>query len=384
MSAPLRIFHAAGPGDVIGTYRHWKQGAMIPRRSLIHLFLAVLFTLPGAWRPGLRALLLPAVRANFRWPVPDRAPPPARRARRRALSPRTNLVWVANGAFRGALRRGCAIISGGTHWFMTGHAPAGDQSCPYAALRPVAKKCAACKSSGPDRLVPQWPLLPQIGRGMPEPVQRHYRATLHAPAEKQRSRSFRSFRPIAPASFEGIACPCPPPFRVFYAGRIEANKGVFHLLEIAKRFDKEGRQDIEFDLCGEGSALQNLRQQAKDANVSTRFRCHGHVEKAAMRQMYAAAHVVIAPTTTEFVEGFNKTVAEGVLAGRPVITSSVCPALEYVREAVLEVPPDDVKAYADAILRLCDDAALYESKRRGCVTSQPQFYDLGRGWVRPR
>jgi len=47
---------------------------------------------------------------------------------------------------------------------------------------------------------------------------------------------------------------------------------------------------------------------------------------------------------------------------------------------VLEVPPDDVKAYGDAILRLCDDSALYESKRRGCLISQPQFYDLDRSW----
>ena len=73
-------------------------------------------------------------------------------------------------------------------------------------------------------------------------------------------------------------------------------------------------------------------------------------------------------------------VAEGVLAGKPVITSSVCTALEYVRDAVLEVPPDDVKAYGDAILRLADDAELYESKRRGCTVCQSQFYDSARGW----
>jgi glycosyltransferase involved in cell wall biosynthesis len=30
------------------------------------------------------------------------------------------------------------------------------------------------------------------------------------------------------------------PFRVFFAGRIERNKGVFHLLEIAKREPQQG------------------------------------------------------------------------------------------------------------------------------------------------
>jgi glycosyltransferase involved in cell wall biosynthesis len=91
---------------------------------------------------------------------------------------------------------------------------------------------------------------------------------------------------------------------------------------------------------------------------------------------------VIVPTTTHFVEGFNKVVAEGVLAGRPVITSSVCPALEYVREAVIEVPPDNAVAYGDAILRLKSDAAVYESKRLGCASIRAQFYDVNLGWGR--
>src|SRR6185437_9977736 len=49
--------------------------------------------------------------------------------------------------------------------------------------------------------------------------------------------------------------------------------------------------------------------------------------------------------TTDFIEGFNKVVAEGILAGKPVITSSVCPALEYVADGIVEVPPNDTQAY---------------------------------------
>src|SRR5205814_1764003 len=87
------------------------------------------------------------------------------------------------------------------------------------------------------------------------------------------------------------------------------------------------------------------------------------------------------PTTTDFPEGFNQVVVEGILAGRPVITSSVCPALDYVRDAVVEVPPDDVNAYHDAVLRLHDDVALYEQKRAASVSLQGQFYDPKRGWA---
>jgi glycosyltransferase involved in cell wall biosynthesis len=184
-------------------------------------------------------------------------------------------------------------------------------------------------------------------------------------------------------SFEGVPTPPEPrkPFRVFYAGRIERKKGVFDLLAIAKRFADAGRAEIEFDLCGDGAALAQLREDAVAAGLAASFRCHGHLEKPQMREMYGQSHVVIVPTTTEFVEGFNKVVAEAVLAGRPVVTSSVCPALSYVRDAVVEVPPDDVQAYGDAILSLCDDADLYNAKRRGCEMARAQFYDGSRSWA---
>jgi glycosyltransferase involved in cell wall biosynthesis len=83
----------------------------------------------------------------------------------------------------------------------------------------------------------------------------------------------------------------------------------------------------------------------------------------------------VVPTTVEFVEGFNQVVVEALLAGRPVITSSVCPAVEYVEPAVLQVPPDDGDAYERAILTLADDAATYERLRAACEPVCRKFLD---------
>jgi glycosyltransferase involved in cell wall biosynthesis len=170
-------------------------------------------------------------------------------------------------------------------------------------------------------------------------------------------------------------------FRILFAGRIERNKGVFDLLAIAKRFEAEGRKDIAFDVCGTGSSIDELRRQAAAASLSDRFVCHGHCNRETMQSMYARCHAVIVPTTGDFVEGFNQVVAEAVLAGRPVITSEVCPALGYVRDAVVEVPVDDVKAYGDSILKLCDDAEFYDAKQKGCLAAQEQFYNLDNSWM---
>ena len=109
--------------------------------------------------------------------------------------------------------------------------------------------------------------------------------------------------------------PVPPPFRVFYAGRVEQNKGVFALLDVAKRFAAEGRTDIEFDLCGDGNALEELRRRAAEAGVAARFRCHGHVEKRVMASWYQRSRLIVVPTTSDSIEGLNKVYGTRLLVG---------------------------------------------------------------------
>jgi glycosyltransferase involved in cell wall biosynthesis len=199
-----------------------------------------------------------------------------------------------------------------------------------------------------------------------------------------RARRVLTFTPqYRRSSFAGVRAPDEPrsTFRVLYVGRIERNKGVFDVLEVARRFAAEGTAGVEFDLCGAGSALRALRKAIDAAGLSRVVRCHGHCDYRTMAEMYSRSHAVIVPTTTDFIEGFNKVVAEGVLAGRPVITSSVCPALALVRGAVVEVPPDDVAGYQEAIRQLRDDPALYQAKRAACLAAQEQFYHPPGGWA---
>jgi glycosyltransferase involved in cell wall biosynthesis len=181
---------------------------------------------------------------------------------------------------------------------------------------------------------------------------------------------------------DGIGAPDPDrrPFRVLFAGRVEPEKGVFDLIAIAKQFRAEGRTDVAFDVCGDGSALDELRARARHEKLEDVVGCHGHCNRDVMRQMLSQSHAVIVPTTTVIGEGMNKVVVEGVLAGRPVVTSSVCPAVEYVDGAAVQVPPEDVAAYADAIRRLCDDRAAYDEHRRQCRLTAEQFYDARLGW----
>ena len=90
--------------------------------------------------------------------------------------------------------------------------------------------------------------------------------------------------------------------------------------------------------------------------------------------------MIIVPSTSQCEEGFAKICVEAILAERPVVTSAVCPALASIREAAIEVPPDNVEAYFRAIMALSNDRKLYERKRLACKPLQTQFYDLNNSW----
>jgi glycosyltransferase involved in cell wall biosynthesis len=170
------------------------------------------------------------------------------------------------------------------------------------------------------------------------------------------------------------------PFRVLFAGRIEANKGVFDLLEIAENVSMH-RSDIVFEIAGEGGAMAELRQQTAARKLGEIVHIHGYCHRPQMRELLRRSHVVIIPTRSDFEEGFNQVVAEAVLSGRPFITSNVCPALEYVREAGIEVAAEDIDGYAAGIERLADNADIYNEKCEACEHLSEQFFDESRSWA---
>jgi glycosyltransferase involved in cell wall biosynthesis len=384
MARPLRILYAAGPGDVLGTFRHWKAGKDDPSQvsmtysgqfyDLVREVDAEAYVVacnrnPGRLRDGAFTI--------------EHRPIPFQDSRSSVLY-HLGQVWSALRLIFSALwfRADLVVIVCGTcHWF------------PLRVLRLFRVRvvptmhCVLWRKGHSLRGIPR-----MIGKLNRKFFTRTVSAIMSASHDISqqvgeltggRMRAVHEFLPTyRPDQFKDIGEPSKvrAPFRVFFAGRIERNKGVFDLLDISKRFDAAGRTDIEFDICGAGGALAELKADAERAGLTDRFRCHGHCNKPTMREMFARCHVVIVPTTSEFIEGFNQVVAEGVLSGRPVITSSVCPALDYVRDAVVEVPPDDVDAYHAAILKLCDDLAFYEQKTAACYAAQTQFYDPEKSW----
>ncbi len=168
-------------------------------------------------------------------------------------------------------------------------------------------------------------------------------------------------------------------FQILFAGRVEVSKGIYLLLDVAKRFISV-RPNSVFNICGTGSQVEKLKAAALAAGIEKQFIVQGHCKRDKLHKMYETSHVVVVPTTKDFIEGFNKVVAEGVIMGRPIVTSSVCPALSVVRDAAIEVTPDDVDDYFNAILELATNTELYQQKQENAMILRDQFFSYSQSW----
>lgn len=170
------------------------------------------------------------------------------------------------------------------------------------------------------------------------------------------------------------------PFRTMFMGRIEENKGVFDVVDMASRLHSEDPGGYAFEICGSGSALEELKSRILGRGLDEIVTCHGYCGPDQIRSIMSRSHAVVAPTRKDFDAGFEMTCSEAILSDRPLITSAVCPALHYLREASIEVEPEDVGGYVDAIRSLKEDPQLYASKRASCVPLHDQFYSPERSW----
>ena len=179
--------------------------------------------------------------------------------------------------------------------------------------------------------------------------------------------------------------PAPPPhdqqpFKIIFAGRIVENKGVFDLLHIAKTVQERAPGRVVWEICGAGPDLDELRRRQRAMDLETIVTIHGWTAPTELRQVIARSHLSIVPTRSNFGEGMAMTVIEAILAGRPVITNRVVPALEVLRSACVEARTNDVESYASAVLSVLRDGNYYRELCDSCPSLAEQFYDRRLGF----
>lgn len=164
------------------------------------------------------------------------------------------------------------------------------------------------------------------------------------------------------------------PFRVIFVGRAERNKGVLDIAAIAEA-TLGSSVPILFEVCGGGSALPELEQIISEKGLGAVVRVHGRIPPPELLQVYLRAHAVIVPTRSDFCEGLPGVCAEAVLFGLPIVTSRLSNAIVPLGPAILEVEPENIAGYAQAVQILASDRTVYDQLSSACPELAQQFLD---------
>lgn len=379
MTRPLRILYACGPGNVVESYRCWRTGSELMsetsrtysgqffdfcRAAGHHGYAVSSFGTPerlidGATIVENRPKRLPG--GGIRYHLSQTL---------YALSIMlTALRWRADALI---------VDSGTTHWFLLGPLKLAGvrivgslHNVPwpngYRPKGPLKRLLLATEAWFWRRIADALiSVSPECERQVRELAGRRDALAVQHRAQYDRTH-FAALPPPPPLAR--------PPLRVMFAGRIERNKGVLDIVEIARLLEAERPGRVRFDICGGGPALDELETAIQHHGLGAVVRTHGKLIRPELLKLYAASHAVIVPTRSDFCEGMPMACAEAILCGRPVITSRLSNAEDVLPGALVIAAPDDPRSYADAVRRLFADAAQYERRCAACSASQDQFYD---------
>ena len=143
------------------------------------------------------------------------------------------------------------------------------------------------------------------------------------------------------------------PLRVVFAGTLIRDKGVYTMLELARRVD-----GIHLTLVGRATPEmeRELQQAIDNEGLHDRLQLAGELPNDEVRALMAQQDVCLLPSWTE---GFPMSALEAMVVGLPVVASPVgaLPDMIDVPEGGFLVPFEDVDGYVEAITTLRDDRA---------------------------
>lgn len=235
-----------------------------------------------------------------------------------------------------------------------GHLPAGRRAYLIAATRlsaRVAARVIAVSRNTADDLR-HWLDLPED------------RVTVIPEAPSPRVRRLTGLELAAFQDRAGIARPY-----ILAVGTLEPRKNLEILLTAFAAI--ADRIPHELVLVGpEGWMTGPLRRTLADLRLGDRVRLTGFVSDSDLGGWYSGADAFAFPSR---YEGFGLPAVEAMACGAPVLASNVSCFPEVVGEAGILLPPRDVDAWADGLLRLVSDQPLNDDLRRRSLARAGAF-----------
>ncbi len=180
------------------------------------------------------------------------------------------------------------------------------------------------------------------------------------------------FNPVSSAddanAFSGDASP-----RLLFVGDVIERKGIGELIA-AMKIILDSKPSARLTICGAGR-IDFYRRVCSDLHISEAVSFTGFVSGEAKRSAFSAASLFVLPS---WVEGMPMVVIEAMAAGLPVVASAVGGIPEIIEEGTngFLVPPRNVAALAERILRIAADPALGKSMSAENIRKVREVFDI--------
>lgn len=370
-----RLAFMAGPGDVVGTYEQWAEGrhdARVPVLTYSAQFYSLVAALeaealilttsmqqPTVPDPRFRFACVKRDRSarGLRWHLAERDYARRLAAAINDWAPDATILGgdLKPAAYHAVAQKGRLFLTLHNTFWPMGTRPQGlrNRARQWRLGRALARAEGAICTS--DECARQLKVLAGDGRHVEVEMPQVLAAHLHPQRARERAR------------------------RLLFLGRIEANKGVFDLLEafgaLATRF-----ADARLVLAGTGSADDALAEAVDRHKARAQIEFAGQLDANEVHEALGEADLLVCPTRTEFTEGLALVVLEAAAQGVPSVASSVVPAAETVGAACVTFPANDVDALQATLTRLMEEDDAYAALVREAGAIRPRMLDRSLSW----
>jgi glycosyltransferase involved in cell wall biosynthesis len=159
---------------------------------------------------------------------------------------------------------------------------------------------------------------------------------------------------------------------LLFVGRFMPEKGILDLIEACKLM-KEKNGNFKLVCLGNGPLFNEAERMVNDYGLKDNVELKGHISESEAGYYYSNCDILILPTYHE--EGFPMAVFQAVGAGKPVITTKIRGAADYMMEYenCLWVEAKNPLQISKQILNLVNDKPLQEKMKHNNLILADKF-----------